>query len=154
MWYVKSGALQGISGKPTWDAAFIELFDAHRAQTGHWPDLGTLGAASNQGFNFNPQNTTFFLTEWTLFANKRIPKMSHGFNNPQEQMVSLFSGLPNLSAALELINHGESEIFDDDLLDAPNSGTWLDKWPDVIDVPDDHKWPETTADGDASLLGT
>jgi hypothetical protein len=156
MWYIRSGALQGVSRAENWEEAFIELFDAYLAQTGRFPDLGILGAASQAGFDFQADNTSFFLSEWALFMAKRIPKMSHEFNSPQEHMASLFEAWPGLDEALKLAESGQSEILEAKVIDAPNSkgDNWVDEWDNVIEVPDDYEWPQDTADGDASLSGS
>lgn len=152
MWYIKSGALQGVSGRDALNEAFIELFDLWVAQTGHFPDLGVLGAASQESFDFAPHNSTFFITEWMLFNGKRIPKMSHEFESPQEHMASLFEKWPELDDALALVEHGQDEVLEADIIDAPNSRE--DFWDDIIDVPDDYKWATDNADTDASCSGS
>lgn len=147
MWYVRSGEIQGVSNKKAWNEAFLELFDAYRTQTGHWPDLGVLGAASPEGLNFQAHNTIFFLTEWTLFEAGRIPRMSHEFTDKQEHLSSLFNGLPDLDQALKLSYSRQDAILEAiDIYDPEG-------WDDVIEVPDDYVWKDH-ADGDASLSGS
>lgn len=139
MWHITSGEIQGISGKECLHEAFVDLFDAWISQTGHFPDLGVLGVGSEEGFQYTPENTEFFLTEWALFGAKRIPKMSHGFDSPQEQFLSIFNKIPDLDEALEFTKRQDA-ILDENSIDAPNSRE--DEWADVIEVPDDYPWAE------------
>ena len=150
MWYITSGVLQGVSGKERMAEGFIELYDAWVQSTGHHPDLGVLGAASKDSFSYSPENTFFFLPEWVLFEGKRIPRMSHDFESPQDHMASLFEeGLPDLDTALGIVRSPQDAILDENIIDAPNSRE--DVWEDVIEVPEDY-W--NNADEDASLLGS
>jgi hypothetical protein len=152
MWYIESGALKAVSYKRTLGEAFIEAFDSYVNTTGHFPDLGVLGAASVQGFDFKPESTIFFITEWALFNAKRIPRMSHDFADVNEHMASLFEdNLPGLEEIKALVSHPQDEILDAEEIDAPNSRE--DFWDDTIEVPDDYQWPDT-ADADASTLGS
>ena len=152
MWYVQSGAIKGVSWQRTLQDAFIELFDNHIKQTGHFPELGVLGAASTQGFDFNPENTTFFISEWALFEGKRIPRMSHEFSNVREHWEALFAAdeLPNIANIKAMVYEREDSVLDAETVDAPNSRE--DFWDDTIEVPDNYQWD--TADGDASLSGS
>ena len=138
MWYIQSGAIKGVSWKPTLDEAFLELFDNHLKRVGHFPDLGILGAGSTQGFDFKPGSTDFFLTEWMLFNAGRIPRMSHEFETAKEHWESLFEGLPDVDALKGLVEHGQDAILDEDKIDAPNSRE--DVWDDVIDVPEGYEF--------------
>ncbi len=153
MWYVQSGAVKGISWQKTLADAFIEVFDNHIKQTGHFPEIGVLGAGSTQGFNFKIDNTVFFITEWALFEAKRIPRMSHEFSSVREHWESLFEdNLPRFDEIKSLVCEHEDAVLDDKFIDAPNSRE--DFWDDVIEVPENYEWPEDNADGDASLLGS
>lgn len=138
MWYVKSGQIQGVSNKEILGEAFIELFDVWVKQTGHFPQLGVLGAGCQNEFTFRADNTMFFSPEWTLFAAKRIPRMSIECETPQEFFASLFDTLPPLDVALELVNHAEDEILEADTIDAPNSRENF--WDDVIEVPEGYEF--------------
>lgn len=152
MWYIESGAIKGVSYEKSLEAGFLELFDAYIKQTGHFPDLGVLGAASTQGFGFTPGNTTFFMTEWALFKAGRIPKMSHGFDSVAEHWESLFEGLPDIDDIKGLVEQRQDAILDAEYIDAPNSRE--DVWDNVIEIPDDYKWPDENAGNDASTLGS
>jgi len=139
MWYISSGELKGISGRPHFHEAFLDVFDTWVKQIGHFPDLGILAAGSQDGFEFNENNTIFVLTEWLLFQSKRIPKMSHDFPTPQEHFLSLFQKVPELADALAFTVRQDA-VLDDNEIDAPNSRE--DVWDDTIEVPDDYQWPE------------
>lgn len=139
MWYIKSGQLEGISEQESMIDAFVELFDSWIKQTGHFPDLGILGVGSTESFEYTPTGSFFFLTEWLLFETGRIPKMSHGFENAHEHMLSLFDeGLPDAQKAWRIVNAGQDEILSASVIDAPNSRE--DYWDDTIDVPENYQF--------------
>jgi len=141
MWFVTSGELKGTSSQPTAGEAFIELFDYWIKAHGHHPNLGVLAAASRQGFDYNILNTTVFSTEWVLFEAKRIPRMSIEFDSMEEYVASLLDGeKPVIEQVLNLAYSEQDAILNETEIDAPNSR--IDYWDDVIEVPDDYKWPE------------
>lgn len=151
MWYVQSGEVKGTSWERTLEKAFLEVFDAHVKRTGHFPQIGVLGAGSTQGFEFRLDDTVFFITEWALFEAQRIPRMSHDFSNVKEHWETLFENeLPDQDKLKALVSEREDAVLDDDTIDVPNSRE--DFWDDTIEVADDYVWPEKPASGDASAL--
>ena len=141
MWFVTSGEIKGTSSQPTAGEAFIELFDYWIKAHGHYPNLGVLAAVSNEGFDYNIFNTTIFSTEWVLFEAGRIPRKSIEFDTMEEYVASLLeSGVPVIDQVLNLAYNEQDAILNETEIDAPNSRE--DYWDDVIEVPDDYKWPE------------